>query len=95
MLRKLSNRPTVAAPSQPRAKRQRCSRCECRKDRHGLHFLHRATDDERSERTRSVPSVASRRVAAPYGVTVWTIWRWGGRFQPLKISARYARKSPP
>ena len=25
-------------------------------------------DDERSERTRSVPSVASRRVAAPYGV---------------------------
>ena len=25
-------------------------------------------DDERSECTRSVPSVASRRVAAPYGV---------------------------
>ena len=34
----------------------------------GLHLLHRAADDERSERTRSVPSVASRRVAAPYGV---------------------------
>ena len=30
--------------------------------------LHRATDDERSERARSAPSVASRRVAAPYGV---------------------------
>ena len=30
--------------------------------------LHGATDDERSERTRSVPSVASRRVAAPHGV---------------------------
>ena len=27
-----------------------------------------AAGDERSERTRSVPSVASRRVAAPYGV---------------------------
>ena len=34
----------------------------------GWEQLHRATDDERSERTRSVPSVASRRVAAPYGV---------------------------
>ena len=34
----------------------------------GLSYLHGATDDERSERTRSVPSVASRRVAAPYGV---------------------------
>ena len=30
--------------------------------------MQRAMDDERSERTRSVPSVASRRVAAPYGV---------------------------
>ena len=32
----------------------------------GLQYLQRAVDDERSERTRSVPSVASRRVAAPY-----------------------------
>ena len=30
--------------------------------------MHGSSDDERSERTRSVPSVASRRVAAPYGV---------------------------
>ena len=30
--------------------------------------MHGSWDDERSERTRSVPSVASRRVAAPYGV---------------------------
>ena len=30
--------------------------------------MHGSQDDERSERTRSVPSVASRRVAAPYGV---------------------------
>ena len=34
----------------------------------GCEDLHRATDDERSERARSAPSVASRRVAAPYGV---------------------------
>ena len=30
--------------------------------------MHGAADDERSERARSAPSVASRRVAAPYGV---------------------------
>ena len=34
----------------------------------GLQNLHGSPDDERSEHTRSVPSVASRRVAAPYGV---------------------------
>ena len=34
----------------------------------GREDLQRAAGDERSERTRSVPSVASRRVAAPYGV---------------------------
>ena len=36
----------------------------------GLHDLQPAVNDERSECTRSVPSVASRRVAAPYGVDV-------------------------
>ena len=34
----------------------------------GLQDFTGSWDDERSERTRSVPSVASRRVAAPYGV---------------------------
>ena len=34
----------------------------------GLEDLQPAMNDERSECTRSVPSVASRRVAAPYGV---------------------------
>ena len=37
----------------------------------GREDLHGAADDERSERTRSVPSVASRRVAAPSLLMVW------------------------
>ena len=53
----------------------------------GCQDLQRATDDERSERTRSVPSVASRRVAA--------IWRCEGRFQVKKKRSNISRKLTP
>ena len=48
----------------------------------GWEELHHAADDERSERTRSVPSVASRRVAAPYGDAEWR----SGEAIPLQIN---------
>ena len=41
----------------------------------GWHDLQPAVNDERSECTRSVPSVASRRVAAPYAVDVLAMGR--------------------
>jgi len=43
-------------------------RVPAKKRRAGWEDLQPAVNDERSERTRSVPSVAGRRVAAPYGV---------------------------
>ena len=58
----------------------------------GLQYLQRAMDDERSERTRSVPSVASRRVAAPYGVDDLALERSISSKKVLKFKARYARQ---
>ena len=60
----------------------------------GLHDLQPAVNDERSECTRSEPSVASRRVAAPYGVDVLAInGNLDFKRKMLKFSARYARKA--
>ena len=61
----------------------------------GLHYLQRAMDDERSERTRSVPSVASRRVAAPYGVDDLALKRSISSQKVLNFKARYARQCRP
>ena len=47
-------------------------------------------DDERSERTRSVPSVASRRVAAPYGVDDLALKRSISSKKVLNFKARYS-----
>ena len=61
----------------------------------GLQYLQRAMDDERSERTRSVPSVASRRVAAPYGVDDLALKRSISSKKVLNFKARYARQGRP
>ena len=52
-----------------------------------------AVNDERSERARSAPSVASRRVAAPYGVDDLALGRSNSiKRKTIKFSERYARK---
>ena len=58
----------------------------------GPQDLHGAADDERSERTHSVPSVASRRVAAPYGVDDLALKRSISSKKVLNFKARYARQ---
>ena len=61
----------------------------------GRQDLHGSQDDERKERTRSVPSVASRRVAAPYGVDDLALKRSISSQKVLNFKARYARQSHP
>ena len=58
----------------------------------GCEDLQRAAGDERSERTRSVSSVASRRVAAPYGVDDLALRRSGRAFL---ISRSVLARPPP
>ena len=66
-----------------------------RESRAGRQDLHGSQDDERSERTRSVPSVASRRVAAPYGVDDLALKRSISSKKVLNFKARYARQCQP
>ena len=59
----------------------------------GCQDLQPAVNDERSERARSEPSVASRRVAAPYGVDGrFGVGKVDFKRKTIKFSARYARK---